>query len=459
MKLLILAWHLGRIPSASVVMKTIFMTGVLACAWAGLLMGETVKDREGAVRADKAKMEKDERWIYDDVPKGFAEAKRTGKPLLVVLRCIPCMSCMGIDASVLTEQDIRPLLDQFVCVRVINANALDLSLFQMDTDLSFSTLFFNGDGTVYGRFGSWTHQKNAQETDLSSYKAALEGALKLHAGYPGNKEALNGKQPGPTPFKSPVEIPMLAAKYKTVLDWEGKVVGSCVHCHMIGDAYRTWYRDQKQAIPDEWLYPFPGPETVGLHLSAEAAATVVGVEQGTAAEAAGFKAEDEILSLGGQPMVSVADVSWVLHRAGGAGEVAAVVKRGTEKMTLSLKLAEGWREKTDASKRVGAWPMRGMAAGGLRLADLTDEQRAERGLGKEGMALIAEGVGMYGKHAAAKKAGFLKDDVLVEVDGLKNRLTESQLHAHLLRKRFPGEMVDVVVLRNGERKPMRLPIQ
>src|SRR5437016_3594695 len=60
-----------------------------------------VKDREGAVRNDKAVMEKDVRWIYNDVQKGFTEAKWKGKPLLVVLRCVPCLSCAGIDASVL----------------------------------------------------------------------------------------------------------------------------------------------------------------------------------------------------------------------------------------------------------------------------------------------------------------------------------------------------------------------
>ena len=28
-------------------------------------------------------------WIYDDVSAGYAEAKKTGKPLLVVIRCVP----------------------------------------------------------------------------------------------------------------------------------------------------------------------------------------------------------------------------------------------------------------------------------------------------------------------------------------------------------------------------------
>ena len=28
-------------------------------------------------------------WIYDDLPAGYAEAKKSGKPLMVVLRCVP----------------------------------------------------------------------------------------------------------------------------------------------------------------------------------------------------------------------------------------------------------------------------------------------------------------------------------------------------------------------------------
>src|SRR5580765_3017675 len=140
----------------------------------------TVKDREGAIRQDKAALENDARWIYNDYKRGFAEARRTGKPLLVVLRCVPCLACAGIDAAVsLQETDLAPLLDQFVCVRVINANALELSRFQFDYDLSFSTLFFNGDGTVYGRYGSWTHQRNAQEKSVSSFRRALQAVLAL----------------------------------------------------------------------------------------------------------------------------------------------------------------------------------------------------------------------------------------------------------------------------------------
>src|SRR4051812_12150838 len=166
---------------------------------------ETVKDREGAVRQDRSKMENDSSWIYNDWRHGFEEAKSTGKPLMIVLRCVPCMACMGIDAGVLTEPALAPLLDKFVRVRVINANALDLSLFQFDYDLSFSALFFNGDGTVYGRFGSWTHQKNAEDKDTAGFKHALEGALAIHGGYPANQDSLKGKQPWPMPVTDPLQ--------------------------------------------------------------------------------------------------------------------------------------------------------------------------------------------------------------------------------------------------------------
>src|SRR6185436_7349973 len=173
----------------------------------------TVKDREGAIRQDKAALENDARWIYNDYKRGFAEAGRTGKPLLVVLRCVPCLACAGIDSAVLLQEtDLAPVLDQFVCVRIIDANALDLNLFQVDYDLSFSTVFFNGDGTVYGRYGSWRHQKDPQDKTTAGFKKAMEGALALHRKFPANKAELAGKQGVALPFKNPLEAPELAGK-------------------------------------------------------------------------------------------------------------------------------------------------------------------------------------------------------------------------------------------------------
>jgi serine protease Do len=432
---------------------------LLGCLSATSLIAATVKDREGAVRKDKATMENDARWIYNDVSKGFEKARETKKPLLVVLRCVPCMSCMGMDAAVLSDKTIEPLLDEFVCVRLINANAIDLAQFQFDYDLSFSSMIFNGDGTVYGRYGSWTHQKDPYDSTLTGYRRALETALALHKNYPANKEALSGKQGAPMPFRTPVEIPMLAAKYQRDLDWNAKVVGSCVHCHQVGDAFRTWYREQNKPVPIEWIHPMPAPETIGLTLAPDHVARVSEVAPGSAAAKAGFQKGDEIMSLKGQPLISTTDVCWVLHRSPDAAAIPVVVKRGDAEQKLEVTLTSGWRSTTDSSKRVGFWPMRGMATGGMVLEDLPDEERTKRGLDGKQLALFVKAVGQYGKHAAAKNAGFQKEDVIVEIDGITTRTTESQMVEKFLKERMVGTKVKAVVLRGEKRVELVLPMQ
>jgi serine protease Do len=437
-------------------LRTIVLSSlaVSSLAWA-----ETVKDREGAVRGDKAAMENDARWIYNDVDRGFAEAKKTGKPLLVVLRCIPCLSCMGIDASVLTEPALSPLLDRFVCVRVINTNSLDLSRFQFDYDLSFSTLIFNADGTIYGRYGSWLHQKNPQEKTTASYQNALNAALAIHEGYPGNKASLAGKQGGATPFKTPVEIPTLAGKYSANLDWDGKVVQSCVHCHQIGDAFRASYRDKGQPVPMQWIYPQPMPETVGITFAADRVAKIEAVASDSPAAKAGLQVGDELITFAGEPLISSADVSWALHRAEDSGWVAFTAKQGAGIKNGRIELPQGWRAKSDISKRVGTWPMRGMASGGMVLEDLSDELRAERGLGKDVLALFVKSVGQYGKHAAAKNAGFQKGDIVVALGEHSQRISEGAWIGIALQQHRAGEKLKASVLRGSERVELTLPMQ
>jgi S1-C subfamily serine protease len=103
--------------------------------------------------------------------------------------------------------------------------------------------------------------------------------------------------------------------------------------------------------------------------------------------------------------------------------------------------------------------MRGMAQGGMVLEDLSDEERAKRGLTKEQMALFVKGVGQYGKHAAAKNAGVQKEDVVIQFAKLNQRITEGQLIGQILQTTKIGERVRITVLRNGQRREFIIPMQ
>ncbi len=196
-----------------------FLLPSVLCAATIVLPAATVPDRKGAVLNDRLSLVNDARWIYNEHEKGFAEARRTGKPLLIVLRCVPCLGCSGLDARVLLDNsDLDPLLSRFIRVRVINANALDLARFQFDYDLSFSAMFFNGDGTVYGRFSSWAHQVNTRDETTAGFRKALQATLELHQSYPANRAQLAGKQGLELPFRDPLQIPELAGKYRRELD-------------------------------------------------------------------------------------------------------------------------------------------------------------------------------------------------------------------------------------------------
>jgi membrane-associated protease RseP (regulator of RpoE activity) len=297
------------------------------------------------------------------------------------------------------------------------------------------------------------------EKTTAGYKRSLEAALAVHTAYPVNKAALADKQGVLTPFATPIEIPLLAGKYKRDLDWEGKVVGSCVHCHQIGDAYRSFYRDQGKPVPSELIYPMPMPETVGITLEADQLAKVKAVAADSIAARAGVQAGDEFQLLGGQLLMSIADFSWALNRAPEAGALPARVKRGATELALTLALPDGWRAKSDISRRVGTWPMRGMASGGMVLVDLSDEERAKRGLANDQLGLFVKFLGQFGKHAAAKNAGFMKDDVLVELNGQTARITEGELIGRLLRETKPGDKLKAVVLRGDQRVELLLPMQ
>jgi len=339
----------------------------------------------------------------------------------------------------------------------VKANTLDLTLFQFDFDLSLAMFFMNADKTIYGRYGTRASIENAEShMSVAGLAAALEGAIQLHKRYPENRAFLKEKQAVPIKFKTPNDFPSLKGKFGDELDYGEKVVQSCIHCHQVADAQRFVYRDADQPIPENLLYPYPLPQTIGLEMNVDSRATVKSVSPDSPAEMTGIKPGDRLITLDGQAILSIADIQWALHHAPTSGVLPAMVQRGNKYHDLSLLIGAGWRKKSDISWRVSSWELRRMTTGGIRFMPLTDMERANLGIQKGQLALRVKHLGQYGEHGVAKRAGVDKGDVLVLCDRHSEHWTITELLGYLSTKYKTGDLVEMEFLRGSQRIKARI---
>ncbi|HLY12207.1 MAG TPA: Trx7/PDZ domain-containing (seleno)protein [Planctomycetota bacterium] len=397
-------------------------------------------------------------WVYDDIDAGLAEAKKTGKPMMVVLRCVPCVTFKGFDKQVASREnpELSALMDRFVCVRVVQGYGLDLSFFQFDYDLNWAVVLMNADRTIYGRYGSKTGEKgNAARVTIEGLCKALEAALEFHQGYPGNAKDFAAKVGPPARWKTPEAIPDMKNRPNAVpADGTRQ---KCVHCHMIREAELWTLRSAGEPIPETLLWAYPMPDAVGLSMDLKERATVKDVAAGSAAEKGGFRAGDSIRRLHGQPILSVADVQWVLHTAQAPVRIDAEIDRNGAPAKASLDLAGGWRRGEDFSWRVQIWAMRHKLLGMQPLDPLSADDRQKLGAPAVGLALRIKGfppdfVKDKNREAAQK---FQKDDVIVDVDGQKDLPGESGVIAYVFQKK-PGDTVEFGVIRGGKAQKVTL---
>ncbi len=354
-------------------------------------------------------------------------------------------------------------MEQFVRVRMVQGNGMDLSLFQFDYDLTFAAFFMNADKTIYGRFGTRAEFENAaKDISIEGFKQALEAALTLHEEYPENKAVLAAKT-GPEPEKKTPEAFPALLRYASTLDFNSRINQQCIHCHQIGEAQRELHWYDRKPIPDEILYPFPMPDVLGLHFSPKHRAKISKIESGSSAEKDGFRRADEILTLDGQPIISIADVQWVLHRSSENTTLPATVDRHGKKINLTLTLNPGWRKGSDISWRTTTGELRLVALGGMVLQDLSDAERQRKGIGEENMALSVERVSRGGRRSSgqtnAQEAGIRRGDIIVAYGDSTDRLTESGIIAYVLQEEPQAKTLPIKLLRNRDQVEVELSLE
>ena len=390
-------------------------------------------------------------WIYNDLPAAIAQAKKFNKPIFVTFRCVPCKNCAGFDAEVAKGSDIiaKFATEKFVSLRQVEMKGVDLTQFQFDHDLNWAAMFINADGTIYGRYGTQSADGADAYNSIASLVKAMERVLELHANYSANKEALAAKKPPQKPYKTPLEMPGMENKEKL----SGTTLrNNCVHCHMIHDAEQNQWR-KEGTFSLEKLNRYPLPDNIGIHIDKDDGRRIQRVMANSPAEVAGLKVGDDITHVDGQPIVSIADIQWVLNSKPDAGaSIQFSIQRQGRPQTLTIQPASGWR-KTDISWRASRWTIRprpGFGPQELNAKELAalnrpDIQRAYR-------VQFMNGNNPEGK--AAQQVGIKIGDIIIAIDDkpITQSPPEFQLWVRLNRK--VGDQLPLTLLRGG--KPVRV---
>ncbi len=426
------------------------LISLFACLPASVL-GQT---REEKVRNDLARFQLLDGWLYNNIEQGFLDAKKSGKPVMVVLRCVPCEECVKLDDDVIEQHPtIRTLLGRFVRVRQIATNGIDLRKFQFDYDQSFTVMFFNADGTIYGRYGTRSHRTEwVNDVSVEGLAKAMSAVLKLHENFDQVRPSLAAKTGREPPVQRPEQFPNHVGRFASKLDYEGKVDRSCIHCHQVGESLRDVVFKRDGRLSDELLFPYPHPKILGLMMDPKEAATIRDVLPRSIAERSGLRPGDRIVAIEDQPPISIADLQWVLHHLPNTSTRFQVrIDRDNQQLDRYVDLPDDWKALDDLSWRATTWELRRIALGGLLLKELSNEERASLSIPKNTMALRVEHVGKYPPHNEADKAGVQTNDIVVQFLDRSDLLRETDVIRHSLHNIRPNDAIRVELLRQGRK--------
>lgn len=349
-----------------------------------------------------------------------------------------------------TDAELRQLLDRFVPVRMIQMGGVDLDTFQFDPHLSWSLFFMNGDKTIYGRYGTTHPNTKRSEKDsnptpsLAGMKAAMRKALEIHEGYGKDPRewtpALKGKTGKPVRWRFTEKNPA-AKKYGRLKRVnEGEEEG-CVHCHEVHRTEIDSHFMKKLEIPDRLMWLYPRPRVLGLEMDKDHCARVKSVAAGSIAAKAGLRAGSEIVTLNYQPLVSIADLQWVLHTfPDEGGTLAAEVLNNGKGVDIEMKLPPGWRRNEDFAWRYRTFGYAQWLWTGATLQDVP-----------EGVRIQNHTPGWYKRPNRDAQGALRPGDVITKVDG-RTGMDRSAFLAYLMREKKLGSTVKIELLRRGKKK-------
>jgi serine protease Do len=395
----------------------LLLTG--ACAFAAVPWHEVLGPSQGTVPPPPDGSVK---W-RDNLQRALDEAKREGRPLFVTLRCLPCKQCADFDKEVLEGgPDLDPILKQFVTVRLINAEHLDLRIFPVegfqDLDLSWWGWFLSPEGQVYGIFGGKDHVSESTRISKQALINTLQRVLKHHYDPRRTKWNIDG----PVPDLSGKMV--MAFQLPGWKSWEAERSKhekiTCLHCHQLNDVLRQPAIDAKTFDKRRDVEVWPLPENVGITLDRDHGLLVKAVEPNSAAGRTGLRTGDQLGAAAGRRLFGQADFRGVLHRGPrDAGRIEVVWLREGKPFEGAIEVKPGWRKTvldwrmSISQGNIGAYP------GFFPLA-INAGKRKQLDLSESGMAI--EPYMGNNTNSAPYKAGLRGRDVVTAVNGQTTNL-------------------------------------
>jgi hypothetical protein len=328
---------------------------------------------------------------------------------------------------------LTDVADDFIRVRLVRIQGVDLNLFDFDFDLTWVAFFMNANEKVYGRYGGRDACSADSRLSLAGLDYAMKLALKTH-----QREVKS--KPESWPAK-----PLLVDDYPAA---KRRIHNDCIHCHQVWEYRRDDWKTKGEWSKDKvWIYPLP--ENVGITLEVDRTDRVRSVKPGSAADKAGLKAGDALRSLNGMPAVTFLDAQYALHHAPAMGQVPIGWERDGKPMTGVLELAEGWR-KTNITWRPSMLDI--LPSLSVYGEDLSVKEKQAFSLPEKRLAFRQDKT----IHRDAKSAGVEPGDIILGIDNLNLDMTMLEFLGYVRKNYLVGDKITLNVLRNG--KKIDLPI-
>lgn len=340
-------------------------------------------------------------------------------------------------------ENFRAIAKDYVCVRVVNINRMDLNQFPYDYDLTLAILLANPDGHVYHRYGGRTHVFPMRMDTLVD---VMSEGLQTHRNYQA--------APTPPPTKPPLRTDELILGR---LKGRMKPMFGCLHCHYVREARQHLALDAGEWTPDQfWVWP--RPSRLGLTMNPVHQSVVAKVTAGSAADKAGIRTGDQLRTLRDQRILTRYDIQWVLEQCPDkAIELPFHLLQEGRDIHGAMRLEAAWKtgDPDEYKWRVRNiftrhmlkfLPTPGFIGKRLETGELADQGFPDRPFG-----LRIERLN-HGAHLAGLRAG----DIVTGAGGSSTFARTEDFYRHCELQRRTGRELRVELIRDGSPMNVRM---